>query len=80
MQALETGLKCERNTPGSTCSAGLACPSQAVKTEDLAKDSGQYAATLQHVDHLDATATSADVQERPRKVNYLIFSFYYFML
>ena len=45
------------------------------KLGDLAVDSGQYAATLEHMDHLAVAANSPDVQGRARKVTYHIFFF-----
>lgn len=69
LQSLGTELKCERNMAVFTSLVNLTCPSQAIKTEDLAKDSGLFVTTLQYADHLAAITTSAG---RSRKINYLI--------
>lgn len=40
------------------------------KDGNLAEDSGQYAVTHHHMDHLASSATNADIQGRAKKVSF----------
>ncbi len=43
------------------------------KNGDLAADSGQYAVTFHHMEHLATSAASADILGRAKKVSFIIY-------
>ncbi len=48
------------------------------KNGDLAADSGQYAVTFHHMEHLATSAASADILGRAKKVSFIIYCTCYF--